>query len=199
MKKLVALLLLLCTFVLFLSSCGDQSAIAKPEDTNLEYWLFDEPDEEKLTLIQSDGSKKRYLASGSEHIYGNPGYVSNCVYYETTRTSIGLMNRDRISRIIITDPEVTLWGLTINSTHEEFHAALTQVGFEETYWDEEFGYSSFKFIDSKRIYTINIGYTNNGSSIQIYCRNRDYVDEFLQEIGFYEALTKIYIWLENIF
>lgn len=196
MKKLIALLLLLCMLTLALSSCGSVK-IEKPEDTNLEYWLFDKPNEENLTLLQSDGSYKRYLAPGSEHIEGNPGYVSNCVYYETTRTSIGLMNRNRICKIIITDPEVTVWGLTINSTYEEFHNTLTQVGFKETYRSEEYGYSSFEFVDSRRIYTVNIGYTNNGSSIQIYCRNRNYWNEFLEETGIFNVLTKIYIWLEE--
>ena len=197
MKKLVALLLLLCTFALFFTSCTGKSAIAKPEDTNLEYWLFDEPDEDNLTLLQSDGSYKRYLAAGYEHIDGNPGCVPNCLYYETSKTLIGLTNSNRIRKIIITSPEVIVWGLTVNSTHEEFYKTLTQIGFKETYRSEEFGYSTYKFIDNKRIYTIDIGYANNGSSIQIYCTDRDYVNEFLAEIGFYEALTDLYIWLET--
>ena len=194
MKKLVALLLLLCTFVLFLSSCGDQSAIAKPEDTNLECWLFDKPDKDNWTLIYSNIAYKRYLASGYEHTGSIYTYAPNCVYYETSRVLNGLANMNRITHITITDPEVTLWGLTINSTHDEVCAVLSQLGFEEQSWDGEFKFSLFKFQDSKRIYTIEVRY---GSSIQIYCRNRDYVDEFLQEIGFYEWLTKIYIWLEE--
>jgi hypothetical protein len=194
MKKLITLTLLLCTLTLFLSSCGSQSAIPKPEDTNLECWLFDKPDEEKLTLIKSEYSYKRYLGSGSEHLDGNIGYVSNCVYYETTRASIGMMNKNRINHITITDPEITLWGLTINSTHDEVCAVLSQLGFGEQSWDEEFTFSLFKFQDSKRIYTIEVRY---GSSIQIYCRNRDYVDEFLEKTGVFEWLTKVYIWLEE--
>ena len=150
MKKLVALLLLLCTFALFFTSCTGESAIAKPEDTNLEYWLFDEPNKENLTLVRSGRSYKLFLASGYENVDVKYTCEPNAVYYKTNKTSIGLINRNRISQITITDPEVTLWGLTINSTHEEFHATLTQVGFEETYWNEEYGYSSFKFIDSKR-------------------------------------------------
>lgn len=42
MKKLIALLLLLCTLTLALSSCGGEK-IEKPEDTNLEHWLLDRP------------------------------------------------------------------------------------------------------------------------------------------------------------
>ena len=194
MKKSFALLLLLCTFVLVLSSCGSRSAIAKPEDTNLEYWLFDEPDEENLTLVRSGGSYKMFLASGYEDVDVKYTCQPNAVYYNTTKTSIALTNRDRISQITITDPEVTLWGLTINSTHDEFYTTLTQVGFEETYWSEEFGYSSFEFKDSKRIYTIDVRY---GSGITIYCMNRDYVDEFCQKAGVYTCLTKLYIWLEE--
>ena len=194
MKKIIVLTLLLCTLVLLLSSCGAQPAIAKPEDTNLEYWLFDKPDEEKLTLIYSNIAYKRYLGTGYEHTGDNLSNAKNCVYYETSRVSNGLGNANRVTHITVTHPEVVLWGLTINSTRDEICAVLSQLGFEEKIWNEEFDYSLFKFMDSKRIYTIDVRY---GSGITIYCMNRDYVDEFCQKAGVYTWLTKLYIWLEE--
>lgn len=194
MKKIIALTLLLCTLILLLSSCGSQSAIPKPEDTNLEYWLFDKPDEEKLTLIYSNIAYKRYLGTGYEHTGNVLMEEKNCVYYETSRVSNGLGNTNRITHITITAPDVTLWGLTINSTRDEVCAVLSQLGFEEQVWNEKYDYSLFKFMDSKRIYTIDVRY---GSGIEIYCRNRDYVDEFCQKAGVYTWLTNLYIWLEE--
>ena len=54
MKKIVALILLLCTVTLMFSSCGSEK-IEKPEDTNLEYWLLDKLDTDSCTEIYSGG------------------------------------------------------------------------------------------------------------------------------------------------
>lgn len=135
MKKLIALLLLLCTLTLLLSSCGSKK-IEKPEDTNLEYWLLEKLDTDGCTELNAYiGSKvKFYLAKGYNAIVtekGNLDAPESAVVYTIRKypyTDWGVLWR--ISSIGITDPNVYVWGLTINSTREEFINVMTSLGFE---------------------------------------------------------------------
>jgi hypothetical protein len=189
MKRLVALLLLLCTFVLFLSSCGDQSAIAKPEDTNLEYWLFDKPDKDNMTEILSNHMQVRYIAAGyTEESQGG------CVYYETHRYSNRVIGKHKIDVIIIEDPEVTMWGIDINSSYEEIKKALTKVGFDESSYEEysTYTYSHFEYKDKDGIYHFDINY---GRFIRLSYSRRNYVNEFCEKTGISQFISDMYIWL----
>ena len=127
--KLIALMLLLCTLTLIFSSCA-RDKIDKPEDTNLEYWLLDRPDKKNWTLISSDC----YLAAGYEAVLDENGELSapkSAIVYTVEKYPYkdwGILWR--ISSIKITDPNVYVWGLTINSTREEFVNVMTSLGFE---------------------------------------------------------------------
>lgn len=132
MKKLIALLLLLCTFTLMFSSCKVEPELAKPEDTNLEYWLLDKPDKKDWTKIGSD----RYLAAGYEPAVDENGDLRrpehSVVYYISNYPLADLGIVKRISRIEISDPNVYIWGLTLNSDREEIITALENNGFVVT-------------------------------------------------------------------
>lgn len=134
MKKLIALLLLLCTLTLLLSSCGSKK-IEKPEDTNLEYWLLEKLDTDGCTELYIMGSNAHYyLAKGYEAEVNEKGHLvapKAAVTYMVKRYPYrdwGLLWR--ISTIHITDPNVFVWGLTINSSREEFVETMTELGFE---------------------------------------------------------------------
>ena len=128
MKKLIALTLLLCTLALMFSSCGNNVKIEKPEDTNLEYWLLDKPDKENWTQIGSD----RYLAGGYEAAVDENGDLQapeESVLYYIDHYPISEMGFKIIDGLLITDPDVYVWGLTINSTKEEAVETLSELGF----------------------------------------------------------------------
>ena len=138
MKKLIALTLLLCTLVLLLSSCGSRNAvkIEKPEDTNLEYWLLDSSDMGDCTQIYcGDPFAEEFLANDYEVMVDEKGRLiepnESVVYriemYPYRDLQYGTK---RISQIRITDPDVYVWGLTINSTREEIIETLEKVGYE---------------------------------------------------------------------
>ena len=127
MKKLIALLLLLCTMALIFSSCA-RDKIDKPEDTNLEYWLLDRPNKKNWTNIASN----YYLASGYEAIVDKSGdqrAPEEAVLYYIDHYPISEIGLKRIDGIAITDPNVYVWGLTINSTKEEALEVLSELGF----------------------------------------------------------------------
>ena len=125
--KLIALMLLLCTLTLIFSSCT-RDKIDKPEDTNLEYWLLDRPDKKNWTLISSDC----YLAAGYEAVLDENGEIcapEYAVIYYIDHYPISEIGFKRIDGIAITDPNVYVWGLTINSTKEEVVEVLSELGF----------------------------------------------------------------------
>ena len=135
MKKLIALLLLLCTFTLVLSSCGEKK-IEKPEDTNLEYWLLESADMHGCTKIQSKHPcTESFLSKSYEAILDEDGnwiapdkaVVYNVENYPYKDLEIGTK---KISCIKITDPNVYVWGLTINSSREEIVEILDKLGYK---------------------------------------------------------------------
>ena len=142
MKKLIALTLLLCTFALLLSSCGSSNAvkIEKPEDTNLEYWLLDSPNKREWTKLYEDILGGTYLANGYEAVLNESDNLlypkhspEHSVIYYTENYPIEEIGIKKITGICITDPEIYVWGLTVNSTREEVVEVMEKMGFEERY------------------------------------------------------------------
>ena len=160
MKKLIALTLLLCTLALMFSSCGNNVKIEKPEDTNLEYWLWEKLNTDECTELYygEEGVLTGYLANGYEAINKPNGYLTapeSAVVYWLTRypyTDLGVM---RIMRIDIADPNVYVWGLNINSTREEIIDAMHNAGLDsKIYIDKD---DSIVFIHEKNWITFHYG------------------------------------------
>ena len=117
----------MCTLTLLLSSCGSKK-IEKPEDTNLEYWILDKPDKKNWTKIGPD----RYLAAGYEAVVDENGDLyapKEAVLYYIDHYPISEIGLKRIDGFLITDPDVYVWGLTVNSTKEEAFEVLSGLGF----------------------------------------------------------------------
>ena len=134
--RIIALILLLCTFTLVLSSCGSEK-IEKPEDTNLEYWLLDRPNKKEWTKLWGDGLTNTYLAEGYEPVlnqYGNLSRPEHAVVYFTENYPIEEIGIKKITGIYITDPKIHVWGLTVNSTREEVVEVMGKMGFEESHF-----------------------------------------------------------------
>ena len=134
--KLIVLILLLCTVTLMFSSCAEEK-LDKPEDTNLEYWLLDDPNTDewtRLTPSYQGFPTVTYLAKGYDtalDIYGNITSPKRCVTYCVGNYPILEMGIKKIVGIRIEDPDIYVWGLTINSTREEVVEIMEKMGFEE--------------------------------------------------------------------
>ena len=140
--KLIALILLMCTLTIMFSSCETDVKIEKPEDTNLEYWLLDSPNMNDCTLIDCGNPlAEEFLAKGYVAIVDekrnliapNEAVVYRIEMYPYRDLKQGTK---RICQIRITDPDVYVWGLTINSSREEIIKTLEKVGYE-IYQDSE--------------------------------------------------------------
>ena len=167
MKKLIALTLLLCTLALMFSSCKVEPELAKPEDTNLECWLLDSPNKREWTKLYGDILTGTYLASGYEPVlnpYGNwvcPEQApKHAVVYSTENYPIEEIGIKKITGISITDPEIHVWGLTVNSTREEVVEVMEKMGFEERHHDPDI------YIGDKGQYTVIFRFSTNQITIR---------------------------------
>ena len=164
MKKLIVLTLLLCTLSLMFSSCKVEPELAKPEDTNLECWLLDSPNKREWTKLYGDILTGTYLASGYEAVLNESDNLlypkhapEHAVIYSTENYPIEEIGIKKITGISITDPEIYVWGLTVNSTREEVVEVMEKMGFEEyragpdIYWGDKGQYRVIFRFDLKEI------------------------------------------------
>ncbi len=134
MKK--AFLILLSVLAIFLSGCTYR--IDKPQNTNLEFWITEQTDSWNL-----EGYQPKYGMFGGRQYYGTgytPTYDENdrqidpefCVIYTITSYPDHSSNKSAITEIYISDPEVYVYGLTLNSDDEEIKKVMKEEGFKNT-------------------------------------------------------------------
>ena len=197
MKKTVVLLLLLCIFAMIFSSCSVYPELPMPEDTNLEYWLLESPYNKNWTELPNgywmeDFYGKSYLAQGYEPIIDEDGNLSapeHCVIYSTGNYPLIDKGVKRITSIRITDPQIYVFGLTINSTREEIDEVMTKNGFEVRYMrpaDTAISYQNEQyriiFYSNNQFYkdSIKINLINRTSSFEITFGNLYEIQKFFE-------------------
>lgn len=133
MKKQLVLLLGL---FLMITMCGCSNNNLSEPATNLEFWIAENVDDFDFSNHQA-----KYGIMGGYEYYGL-GYTptldengeqidpERCVIYTITNYPDYSNNELHITRIYITDPDITLYGLTIESTFEEFENQMKKMGFE---------------------------------------------------------------------
>ena len=136
MKKL-SLVFLIVLSMLLLCSCSKPSFkpdekvfFSRPKDTNLEFWITEKFDDLDLSTCE-----REHLYYENVVYYGT-GYKSGdeevVIYYFNPYPTPKATEPLYITRIDITDPNVTVYGLTINSPQEEFVEKMQENGFVTT-------------------------------------------------------------------
>jgi len=132
MKKFIILLI---SAILLLTSCTPHPI--EPEH-DLEFWITQDVNDFDFSSYQP-----KYGIMGGREYYGT-GYVptlgedgqqidpEHCVIYTVTNYPDYSSNSLCITRITITDPAVTLYGLSLASTPEEIRSTMTAQGFTVT-------------------------------------------------------------------
>ncbi len=199
MKRQLSILLLLCTLTLLLSSCMIEQ-IEKPQNTNLEHWLLDSPYNKNWTELpddfwMDDYLGKSYLAEGYEPIVDENGNLTapeHCVIYDTGNYPLSDKGVKRITSIRITDPQIYVFGLTINSTREEINEAMTKNGFEVRYMrpaDTAISYQNEQyriiFYSNNQFYkdSIKINLINRTSSFEITFGNLYEIQQYFDRLN----------------
>ena len=137
-KKLLLPLLLLCITIFVMVGCTNDKILAKPQDTSLEFWVTEK--------VASEDFKDHYRVDGvfGAYIYFGKDYQPNeiteenadkqpkhCVTYTITAYPDYSSNNgkfDTVTRIEITDPQVSIYGITCNSTLQDFDEAFKNLG-----------------------------------------------------------------------
>ena len=133
MKKTIVIILTIF-LALILFGCGKNSN-ERPE-TNLEFWICDSADD-----IDFSNCQERYGIMGGREYYGS-GYAPSLdengqqidpekyVIYTVTSYPDYSSKTQHITRIAITDPEVNVYGLTVNSSEDEIKISMSNNGFQ---------------------------------------------------------------------
>lgn len=158
MKKVVILLL---SVLLILSFVGCSNNKRDKYDTNLEFWICDNVDNFDFSDYQP-----RYGLMGGKEYYGS-GYTptldendqqvdpEHCVIYTITSYPDYSSSKAHITGISITDPDVKIYGLTLNSSDEDIKSTMKSNGFK---LKEEYPNSrGFRYSKGK----ISISFTTN--------------------------------------
>lgn len=174
MKKSVALLAGLLGIML-IAFCGcNTEGVPEipecPEDTDLEFWIVE--DVSNISWENYDGTSgwgvQEYYGKGYERFITEDGEKVEREYYVQYKITAWPDYSDGgnyVTGIKITDPAVTVYGLTVNSSEEEFDAVFQEKGYE-LYNFEAFNYSrrvaskdGFTFSIDEKYHVIRIGAT----------------------------------------
>jgi len=132
MKKFIILLI---SVILLLPSCTPRTI--EPEH-DLEFWITQDVNDFDFSSYQP-----KYGIMGGWEYYGT-GYVptlgedgqqidpEHCVIYTVTNYPDYSSNSLCITRITVTDPAVTLYGLSLSSTADEIRSVMESEGFTVT-------------------------------------------------------------------
>ena len=135
MKKAIVFLL---SLLLLISLAGCSRKLAKPE-TNLEFWIAENVEDVDFSKYQEH---YRYGFMGSGRTYYGTGYVpttdedgkqvapESYVIYTVAPFPDVTSRKCHITGISITDPNVNVYGLTVNSSSEEIKETMERNGFK---------------------------------------------------------------------
>jgi hypothetical protein len=175
--KQIALILVLTILLVILTSCsGKETTLEMPEDTNLEFWITQdvaETDFSDYYEIVGWFGAKQYYGSGYLPAIDEDGYEVDPEYYVKYMITAWPDYSDGgkyITSIDFNDPKVTVYGLTVDSSFEEFERIFSEMEYELSKESSEFferytatkkGISfSLENVNGKRSFSINAEVTN---------------------------------------
>ena len=135
--KKISKTLLFSTILFSISSCSvTKKFLERPDNTNLEAWITEEINAnvvEKFKYFPGMFGGEMYLGSKYELIRnGENEYLLPEIYVLYTYSGYpDCIDAYCLTSIEITDPEVFVYGLTINSTKEKVNEVMLANGFEE--------------------------------------------------------------------
>lgn len=124
-----------------LTETGNTVLGEMPKNTSLEFWITEDVKDRDWTghdEIYGWMGAREFLGSGykkNEDPIGSNQHPEHYVSYVITAWPDYADGGEFVTDITVTDPAVTVYGLTIASTYEEFDAVFEQLGYELS-WSE---------------------------------------------------------------
>lgn len=135
MKKLSVILVISMIFVT-LSSCSARMSPKRPADTNLEFWITQDVSKVDFSgyheIIGWYGARQ-YYGSGYQPIFSENGYETDPEHYVKYLITAWPDYADGgkyITLIEFTDPGITVYGLTVDSSYDEFERVFSEMGYK---------------------------------------------------------------------
>ena len=139
MKKLIAVIfvfVLTLTLICFTYSCSNKD-LSQPV-TNLEFWIAENVDDVDFSAYQEKYGMfggKQYYGTGylpTTDEYGHQVDPEHCVIYTITSYPDYSDKEKHITTIYITDPKIEFYGITVNSSFNDFEYCIQKQGFKIT-------------------------------------------------------------------
>jgi hypothetical protein len=175
--KQISFFLVLTILLVDFSSCSDtETTTEMPEDTNLEFWITQDVSETDFSdyyeIVGWFGARQYYgsgyLPASDED--GNEGDLEYYVKYTIAAWPDYADGGKYITSIDFNDPKVTVYGLTVDSSFDEFERIFSEMEYEisedsselvERYTASKNNISfSIESVDGKRSFSINAEVTN---------------------------------------
>lgn len=172
-KRILLSLLLIISSIFVFIGCANDKILAKPEDTTLEFWIAQDVSNvdfsEYYPIIGMFGGSQYYgkgyepISVDDEQVYIHPP----CVIYTITAYPDYADGGQFVTGIKITDPQISIYGITCNSTLQDFDKTFENLGCTiqdvgsshvATYKKVKIALSSYN--DSKTL-TVWVEVTNN--------------------------------------
>jgi hypothetical protein len=176
MKQNVLILALVILLVIFSSCAGKETTLEMPEDTTLEFWITQDVadvDFSDYYEILGGMGATQYYGSGYLPALDEDGYIVEPEYYVKYTITAWPDYADGgqyITSINFNDPKVTVYGLTVDSSFDEFEQIFSEMEYElskdssknsERYTASKKGISfSLETVDGKQNISINAEITN---------------------------------------
>ncbi len=176
MKRFVIVLAITIILATLFSCSGTEKIPEKPEDTTLEFWITQDVSETDFSdyyEILGWFGARQYYGSGYQSIIGENGYEVEPEYYVKYKITAWPDYADGgqyITSIEFNDPKVIVYGLTVDSSLEEFEQVFSEKGYElskdssemnDRYTATKKGISfSIETVDGKRSFSIHAEVTN---------------------------------------
>ncbi|MBR5871604.1 MAG: hypothetical protein IKZ09_11275 [Clostridia bacterium] len=140
MKKKSVFLLLACAVILLSVLTFSQRTVPRPE-TDLEFWICDNVNDFDFSEYQPRFGLmggREYYGKGYQPSVGENGEQidpAHCVIYTVTAYPDYASASSHITRITITDPNVRIWGLTVDASSTDIMTVMEQNGFRHSTTD----------------------------------------------------------------
>lgn len=138
MKQIAFCLALIMVLIIFSSCSSKDISLKMPENTTLEFWITQDVSDADFSdyheIIGGIGAKQFY-GSGYQPVLDENGNKVDPEYYVKYKITAWPDYADGgqyITSIDFNDPKVTVYGLTVDSSFEEFEKIFSEMGFELT-------------------------------------------------------------------
>ena len=136
MKQIALILASIILLISFLSCSGKETTLEMPEGTTLEFWITQDVANEDFSdyyEILGWMGAKQYYGLGYRPETNETGYIVDPEYYVKYKITAWPDYADGgqyITSIEFNDLNVTVYGLNVNSSYDEFERIFSEMGYE---------------------------------------------------------------------